>query len=378
MKKHLFSLILMVSIFSISAEVKNPDNPLKGDWDFKPVKTWEITNAGDEVMGRIRQFRVNETGMVYVNDRNKINHIFDKNGAFLGSFAKKGEGPGEVKTQRGLFCAGDMVLIPDNNKIHCFTNKGSYVNSSANDYYLNTPVLFIDEDEFLSAVPTIYYKPDGKAELSRVNIKTGKKIKISPYPLFKGGITPVAKETYYLWLVLELAPSMVLDYDRKNRKLYYGMSDSYKINAADLEGNILNSFSLDRKRKKIDGRVKKEHFQNRQLTGKPLKKLIDSYPDQLTHFFRFVIESGMVYVFLPEMEHPNQQEIDIFSLDGRYLYCSRIMFDKGARIMELDVLRGIEARGIFIKGSYLYAALEDEEGSQVIVKYKITLPKPEV
>ena len=85
----------------------------------------------------------------------------------------------------------------------------------------------------------------------------------------------------------------------------------------------------------------------------------------------------MVYVFLPEMEHPNQQGIDIFSLDGKYLYCSRIMFDKGARIMGLDVLRGIEARGIFIKGSHLYAALEDEEGSQVIVKYKITLPKPE-
>ena len=378
MKKHLFSLILIVSIFSLSAEVKNPDKPLKGDWDFKPVKTWEITNAGDEVMGRIRQFRVNEAGMVYVNDRNKVNHIFDKNGVFLGSFAKKGEGPGEVRTQRGLFCVGDMVLIPDSNKIHYFTNKGSYVNSFANDYYLNTPVLFINEDEFLSAVPTIYYKPDGKGEVSRVNIKTGKKITISPYPLFKGGITLVAKETYYLWLVLELAPSMVLDYDRKNRKLYYGMSDSYKINVADLEGNILNSFSLDRKRKKIDSRVKKERFQSRQLKGKPLKKLIDSYPDQLTHFFRFVIESGMVYVFLPEMEHPNQQEIDIFSLDGRYLYSSRIMFGKGARIMGLDVLRGIEARGVFIKGGHLYAALEDEEGNQVIVKYKITLPKPEV
>lgn len=111
MKKIVFLIVILMLSALLFPLVKNPDKPLKGVWDFKPEKAWEIENAGDEVIGKIGQIEVNQDETLYVFDRLGINYIFDKNGTFIKSFAKKGEGPGEIRMQRKLFCIKDMILI---------------------------------------------------------------------------------------------------------------------------------------------------------------------------------------------------------------------------------------------------------------------------
>ncbi|UCH93461.1 MAG: 6-bladed beta-propeller [Candidatus Aminicenantes bacterium] len=371
MKKLLFPVILLVLTVSLFPGIKNPDKPLKGVWDFKPHKAWEIENAGDKIIGKIGQIEVNQDERVYIFDRRGINYIFAKNGAFIKEFAKKGEGPGEIKKQRKLFCIKDMIIIVDNNKIHYFTREGIFVKSVRNDYYQRSPVVFLNKDEFISAVPTIYYKPDGKGIVTKYNVISGKETIITEYPLFKGGVTLIGKDTYFLWIAPELAPTMVLASDNDNRKLYYGMSDAYKINITDLNGKILDTFSVARQKKKISPRLKRQRFQPSTIPEFALKNLVNGYPDELTYFTRVEINNGMIYIYLSGVgsSYQNQQDIDIFSLDGKYQYRSCIKFDQDSAIIE-----AFFDRGILTRKDSLYVGLEDEEGNVKIAKYKIILP----
>jgi hypothetical protein len=371
MKKLLFPVILLMLAALLFPGLKNPDKPVKGVWDFKPKKAWEIENAGDEIIGKIGQIEVNQDETVYVFDRTGVNYIFDKNGIFIRGFAKKGEGPGEIQKQRKLFCIKDMILIVDNHKIHYFTKQGTYVKSVRNDYYQQSPVIFINKDEFVSAVPTIYYKPDGKGIAAKYHIPSGKETIITEYPLFNGGVTEIRQDTYFLWIALELAPTMTLGYDDNNRKLYYGISDSYKINIADLNGKISDNFSVERKKKKISPQLKRGRFQPSTIPEFALKKLLNGYPDELTYFTRIGIDNGMIYVYLSDLgpSYQHRQDIDIFSLDGKYQYRSGIKFDENTEIIEANF-----DRGILIRRDSVYVGLEDEEGNVKIAKFKIILP----
>lgn len=364
----LFFIFLASSL--LSSGVVNSDKPLKGTWDFKPRKVWEIETAGDDVIGKVEQIEVNDEGMVYVSDRRVVNYIYSKDGKFLNAFARRGEGPGEIKYQRTIFTHKDNVLIVDNERIHYFTSGGKFIKSEKNGYYTRTPVICIDEHEFISVTPTIYYKPDGKGIFSRFNIKSGEETVIREFPLFKGGIARLPRETYQLWVVKELGPAMTVGFDADNRKLYHGMNSSYKINVSDLNGNLLDSFSVEREKQTISVSLKREQFRKAALPDREMKRLLKSFPDEYTYFKRIDVENGNIYVFLPDLAHKNRQGMDIFSLDGKYLYRSVLVF---ADVYEIPVTT-FGVIPIKIKGKHLYVGLEDEEGDVKIVKYKIALP----
>jgi hypothetical protein len=48
MRKILFVIILFLLVFFLYGEVKNPDKPLKGEWDFKLQKVWQKSVEDDD------------------------------------------------------------------------------------------------------------------------------------------------------------------------------------------------------------------------------------------------------------------------------------------------------------------------------------------
>ena len=112
MKKVLSFLILTLLVLSIKAGVKNPDKPVKGEWDFQLKKVWDVDMAGKEVIGRPRQVLVADSGNVIVYDNKfTINRIFTPDGKFLKSFGKRGEGPGEIKFQTWAYTVDNKVIV---------------------------------------------------------------------------------------------------------------------------------------------------------------------------------------------------------------------------------------------------------------------------
>src|SRR5512136_426291 len=125
-------LLITITLFLILLgaaypDVANKDKPQRGEWEFKLQKVWEIDRAGVDVLGRPQGIAVSDDGTLYVSDdANRIDYIFSPDGQLIRTFAKRGEGPGEVQRHGRIFLAGNRVIIPDIGRIHYFTTEGEY------------------------------------------------------------------------------------------------------------------------------------------------------------------------------------------------------------------------------------------------------------
>lgn len=368
MKKLWILLVLFFLTFFLSAgtsDVQNADKPGKGQWDFKMQKVWSIDSAGDDVLGEIRNVKVSDTGTVYFHDtRNKRYYIFDRDGAFVKAFGKKGEGPGEIKWigQAPFFPVNDKLIIADLDSIHYFSGGGEYIRSVKSSFMSHRPALFINEDEFISA-PLLQIDTRGKpSTINRYSLKTGEDTVITPFSVFTGGVARSGGNVIAM-VDRALTPMIVIGCDGK--RLYYGMNNAYSIVVSDMNGKKAFTFTLDRALKEVTEAEKRKRFDHGgDAPDGMVEKIIKSMPNTLTYFSRIESYNGLIYVFPTSLDRGNRQEIDIFSADGKYLYRAAIEVEKGSRI-QADP---------FIKDNHLYLAVEDEEGEVTINKYKITLP----
>jgi hypothetical protein len=132
MKKMNLAFILFLLIALFQAACVKSDKPLKGEWDFKLTKVWEIDRAGDDLLGRPFTLTATEDGILYVYDpANHTNYIFDKDGNFVRAFARSGQGPGELVGQELTHCVNGEVYIHASNGINHFTKDGVYIQFSS-------------------------------------------------------------------------------------------------------------------------------------------------------------------------------------------------------------------------------------------------------
>lgn len=364
-RKIVFGLFLLVPL--LLAEVKNADKPLRGEWDFNPVKEWEIFRVGDDVFGEPDRIRVSDSGMVYISDpKNGTNYIFNQAGEFIKAFGKKGQGPGEVRQQRDLFVVDSQICIVDMGMIHFFSKSGDYIESKRNLSYRFRPVVFLSKEEFIACPFGIFEAPNGLGKVSRINLNTQAEKVITEFRIFEGGSARSGK-LVGSFIMLGLTPLMTVGYG--NNRVYYGMSDSYLINVSDLNGQVLDSFSLKRKRTRVSDEVKRKSFEAYpRISRLTREQFIKTTPNDCTFFSRIEVHRELLYVFIPDVLRQNTQKIDIFSLEGKYLYSGVIELEQGLTLMHSQLDNPV------IKDGCLYAALQDESFKTKIAKYRIKLP----
>ncbi|UCC40148.1 MAG: hypothetical protein JSV96_01435 [Candidatus Aminicenantes bacterium] len=370
MKTRKLVLIIFLLSFFFLANIQNPDKPLKGEWDFKLKKIWEIDRAGDDVFGRPFSLMATEDGILYVYDTaNKINYIFDKDGNFIRAFAKSGQGPGEIIGQEFTHYVNGKVYIPAMNGINLFTKDGVYIQTVKQEGRPLDPRIFLSNDEIISAPKTAVFLPEGKGKIIRKNIKTGDEAVISEFSVQDWGMAHSRGRVIDM-ISIGFSPLMTLGYSEG--RLYWGMSSSYKINVTDLSGKKISSFSLKRKSKKVSNRFKKKYFKSPNFPDEMLAQIADSFPDRLTFFHRIEVHKGLVYVFVPDVDLESKsakiKQIDIFSPDGKFLYCAYIKFEKNRHHLFSPL------NNLVIKNKHLYAVLMDEDDNVLIAKYKLSLP----
>lgn len=369
MKKNLqiFTIACFVLFFitlPTNGMIKNVDKPLKGEWDFKLQKIWEINSAGDDVLVSPKPFVISDEGTLFMCDRrSKTHYIFDKDGKFVKSFAAKGEGPGEVKDMRTekLYIVNDKLLISDRGKIHYFKKDGTFIKSANYLALKRRPRFFLNEDEFIYAPLYRLSMPDGKGQISKYNLKTNKETPLVNFSFE----TPAKTSNQGELVVFALSPTMRLGYG--NNKIYYGINDSYRINATDLKGKHLNTFSLIRKKEKTSIEAKKKFLKDMMDDPQQIKHWANTLPGELTYFWRIEIHNNLIYIFKPYFDiEPEKMQVDIFSPEGKYLYRSYIHPGKDLTIFSY--------RRLEIKKGHLYMVVEDKEGEVKIIIYKMTLP----
>jgi hypothetical protein len=366
-RKRIFGLFLFLFIPLLWAEIKNSDTPLKGEWDFAPVKVWEINRAGKDVFGEPDRIRVSDEGTVYVSDPEYgVNYIFDKTGEFIKAFGRRGQGPGEIRQQRDLFVVHGQVFVVDTGMIHIFSSSGDYIESKRNQSYRFRPLIFLNKEEFIACPFGIFEAPNGLGKVSLVNLNNRTEKVITEFRIFEGG-SARSGNLVGSFIMVGLTPLMTVGYG--NRRIYYGMSDSYLIHMADLDGRALDSFSLRRKKQRLSDDVKRKSFEEfSRISRHTREQFIKTTPNECTFFCRIEVYNELIYVFVPVIPRENKQKIDIFSPEGKYLYSGSIALEPGWTLMHSQLDNPV------IKDGYLYAALKDDSPRIKIAKYRIKLP----
>jgi hypothetical protein len=297
---------------------------------------------------------------------NRVNYIFDRDGRFVRAFGKKGQGPGEIQDQKSFFLVGQTLVLVDTAKLHYFSKDGDYLKSESNYYYRRRPVIFLDERRFIAAPLGIFEAFEGKGKIVVFDLESGRETVIHEFLIFSGGTARVGKLVGSL-IVEGLTPLMTIGC--ADGRIYYGMSDSYTIHAADLNGKRLGKFSLERKRRKVSPEEKAQRFEEFPQMSRPARQqIMDTTPDEITFFSRIESHQGLIYVFEPEVSSRNVQAIDIFSPEGRYLYRSKITVGEELQMMPQ------QSANPLLTDNHLYVVLADKDLHVKIRKYKISLP----
>jgi hypothetical protein len=370
MKKNVFIMLLIFLPIFLFSQVKNPDKPLRGKWDFQVRNEWEIENAGDDVFGDIQNICSAKDGRIYILDSKNFKiYIFNKEGKFISYFGRKGEGPGEIRNFRSgeqLFVVDNTIIYADRGRIHYFSLDGTFKKTCIVPTQLK-PRTFVSEDAFISAPAYIVDHRNKSAKIKLYNIKDQTENTIAEYrPFEKADDTKESggRQVTIGIVVSNVTPLMFVKY--RSGKIFYGMSDSYKINIVDLKGKKRGGFSVEnRKQKNVSKKFKEELA--RGLGDVPqdmLKNILDGLPGKASFFQDIVIgKNGLIYVFVSDPDKNFLQAFDIFSPEGKYLYSS-----------ELKVKEGLSIYNIHLKDDLLVIATEDEEGEYKVAKYLIKLP----
>ncbi|MCP4146533.1 MAG: 6-bladed beta-propeller [bacterium] len=370
-----FVLITFFSLFALlagsSGTVKNIDTPLKGDWNFDLREVWSVDTAGEEVLVRVSAIRTDADGKVYVLDNQLCRFfVFSPAGKFLYSFGKKGEGPGEFKMVHNFFLMGRYLIAPDMGTFHYFTKEGKYV-KSVKPGSMIFPRAFIDENRFLMVMESDEQKKENeKLEIYEINSKKRSVIaEIEPEKSMQASMNSSRGTMVIRMKDSNSTPMVVVSVDKNN--LFFGKNSKYLIKKTDLNGKELFSFSIEgRKKKKIPMEFKMKRLERVSFNGGRMPKdmrqmMAKSMPDQCTYFNSPRIdETGLIYVPINDLTNETGQEYDIFSPEGKYLYHADLQLPNEQKLTS----------GPTIHGNFVYAFIEDEEGENKLVKYKIKKP----
>lgn len=355
-------IILSFETTLFAAETVNPDKPLHGNWELKPVQVWEADAYGKKVMTACNVTAVADDGTVAVFDwKHWTNFIFDKNGKFVAPFAKRGEGPGEVKSQRDVFAYGNRFIVKDYCKLHYFSRTGKHRKTLRHKYSFGGPRLMIDDHRYIS-------QPDkNKFEFNWVDLRKGTSRTVKEMTFYKRPNFATSEHKGRVTIIIPgVSPDIYFGYHKGKKLLYYGMNNSYDIYIMNPQGFVTGKFSLQREKRLFTREMKKELRQEIGMSDQALKR----FPGDLTHFNKIQILGDFVYIWTIYFgDYCDQQQIDIFSLEGKYLY--KTVFNPGK---EYRIHSNYRYQSI-IKDGFLYTVLQNrDDGEEEVVKYRVALP----
>lgn len=231
MKKILIMVFLIVWVIFISAkEVKNQDQPLRGNWDFGLKKIWETSTAGEEVLVDITALRVDRNGNLFVFDRKTSRfHVFSPQDEFLYSFGKRGEGPGEYRMVFNFFLEKNRIIVPDMNRIHFFDLSGKFIKTEISGSAFLFPRVFVDPDRFIY-VPSRHGSNKKSDSLELVNLKTKQTTLICELPVEDVLEATASREGGPVRLNVKDAnttPGVIVGFH--DHFLFFGKNDKYLI-----------------------------------------------------------------------------------------------------------------------------------------------------
>lgn len=336
--------------------IENPEKPKlpKGiptklilDEDFK-IGDSEVE---EEMIAQVTFFVVDENETIYALDWKANNiKVFDKNGKFVRTIGKQGQGPGEINFPSGLLITPENELLVEdagNRRLAYFTLEGEFLRNVSVADKTSLTNLVMDNNGNVLGRQFIIDEGDMSFEIRKFDKDLNNLFTIESIPFTfrdpqKDKMDPFDFVQIYF-------------FDSEGQ-IYYGNPKEYEIQIFSSEGKL---------KKKITKKYKSE-----KMTGEDIEKIMDRIPDmgfgvknmmefpkQFPAYEAYTLdeEGRLIVRSYNKAEEENNVYLDIFDADGNYI--ARFPSKVNPRVW---------------KNSKMYALEETDEGFIVIKRYTVS------
>ena len=335
------------------AVVKNPKEPIYEEDVLQLGEDLVITSPEDEelMFQSLTFLFVDDAENIYVSD-SKAGHIlvFDKNGEFLRKIGRRGQGPGEMMYPFEIQILGEKELFVNDTgqaKAHYFTLEGEFlrqVTTSQMPMFRrpkadSTGNIVVGHVIAGEQVNTVLKKFD--KELNPICELTSN-VTISQPPVFD--YFELRRSTNYVWNVLS------------TDEIIWGNMKKYEIHVCNSEGKCEKKIIKDHDTVAITGSEKKKLIKNMFGDNPVPSSMTLKFPDSYPPFIRFTCdEEGRIFVQRYDNSLDKDRiNYDIFDAEGKYIAKTTLNY-----------------RPQIWKNNMMYCVEEDEEGFQIIKRYRV-------
>jgi len=289
---------------------------------------------------------VDAQGNIYVLDR-KASHIkvYDKNGKFLKTISKKGQGPGEVQGPRDIHITPKgEILVNDSStrRLLFFSLDGQFIReiSAGKMWMLLNPK--VDTSGNIVASFTLIGE-EFKEELKKFNSELKPILTIASIPIAKPPvINPYFPRAY--WCLT------------KKDNIIWGITTKYEFNILNPQGKLIKKIVKDYNPEKITKEDKAKRIKDMYGDNPIPPEVKLEFPKNFPAFREFTCdEQGRIFVRTHEKTKEEKGSYyDVFDPEGRYI----------AKVF-------LKVRPRLWKRNKMYTIYEDEEGYRYVKRYKV-------
>lgn len=336
--------------------VANPIEPVFGEIQYQLQEDLSIGKETDDnyMFYRAVDIAVDQDESIYVLEyKNCRIQKFDKNGNYIRTIGRQGQGPGEFERPSVLFYdeSTGNICVRDSREIVIFDKNGDYLNGVS---FVNYPHYYMfDADGNIWGKFSKIGEQDISYTISMANLQGELMKDVAEYPLesssFSRGSTSIMLTHGYEY---DLYFS-----DIDAQTFIYGHSKEYKLNVIKNDGEFLYILKKDEPQMPFTGEMKSK-VKDRYERFSDSEKDAIKFPEKLPCFDSiFTDDTGRIYV--KRMQSPLEEEgiieCDIFSRDGYYLYKTK--FPKQPQVVK--------------NGFYYVIEVDEESGLETVKRYKI-------
>jgi hypothetical protein len=300
--------------------VFNPAKPLKGTVRLEVEKTLLINPYDQPEVGmKYFFFKRGDDGAVILYFGTEF-HRFGPKGEYLGSYNKKGQGPGEFSEGNLIapFFLGGRIWVAGGTKVAEFDKDGRFLRERT---LKDRPSILIDESHFLTersefnknrteqtkTLTLVRFAKESLSDVREVDILQGTGVGSIRNKNGRGGLVEP-------WGT----PDLRFAYGRETQRIYAAINTEYKILVKNLKGETTAVIEKAHENVKIS-RKDVGMILGTMVTKDPFKWMLDAYPDRLVALNDIQpLQNG--YLLVRRVSGLKETEIDVFDGEGRYLY----------------------------------------------------------
>ena len=301
---------------------RNPETPRYGAFSFDLVEDLVIgqENEEDYLFPDGLRITIAKNGALLVCDYgNRRVQVYDKNGVFMKTLGRVGQGPGEYDFPSSIHLDdAENIYVSDSSKLVVFDRDGIFQRNILLKIFLSPLMLGPKGTVVGTNQPNASGEGRPQNEIIQLNPDGQRLREIAKYPAYGVSKGMVLRHRY---------GGSIPFCRRSEDSFFFGFSLTYEIRAVDAEGRTLLVFSKKEEPQAITGEeedlTRKKGISSWSGSGDPRTADL-GMPDHRPYFSRFLSdEAGRLYVVrfqsILEWEDPIRK-VDVFSKEGLYLY----------------------------------------------------------